>query len=926
MRVIQTVNDTIRLLFNPKTEVFSLGDFLLVRDADENFLAQVVEVYDDKFDQEANVAKIKLIYRIVNGNEIKPYDNYTPSRECEVAKIKQSEIEKCINLDKKTISIGKSYKTKEEMKLNTNFFDNNCIIFADKFEQTNQIFEILSPRLSKYKNVLILDFSGAVRIEGANNFAATENFRLPLAFDTIDYIQQKCLMRAKLETQVVLGDVFEEVKKFLLSNEEYYIPYQRFIKVIQNQAKQTPSVELQVLISWLKKYDRLNVFARNKKEYEGLFKSVEKNKITVLDLSNLKVEWQKEFVEYISNHIEKDTFLLARLNDNNINNDILNNFYFKKKNISFIPSFAYGYKKASYIMEFAQNYILLPAMNPKRDFTHANFQIQSLNKDAYMLFGEDTKDFIFTLELETPFKPKEKNEDKDKLFISLNFELEDMMPFELRPNNFEVRQKEPRQKRLHEEISLSDILEPKDESSNANNDGFEQAQMQENSVGEDLVNNALPQSEEIIEEQAPMAADVLSQDELDYFIEEDIQTENKPSELENSDKKPLDKPETESKPELEEITEAKEEENTEPKPKAKAEENSLPIKNNEEENSPDLKEENKQTQSENAAKEPLQQEENIEIKQESKTIEIEASKTKEDKKPALDEKDESSIAVKNETETIKEEQTSKEDKKASQMPKIKETDILGEEKIKELSEIKETKAELKEFAKIQENSYKSENDVINDNILDAIDEVNALENVEKSTSSFKETLKNEEAKDEPVIEKTKDEVSTIIKEVVDTSLTDKIKDDKTTKILDEMNSEKEKEIQSASIKADEAKQEENIDIEFEKIINDDSDETNSNQKLKINDNVSIDLEKIKQEIKTPERKLPVFDDIKNDDEPKNVLGFKEGDKITHEKYGEGTVLKVINYGQRCLLQIEFPDIGKRLLDPKIAKLKPVEEI
>ena len=47
MRVIQTVNDTIRLLFNPKTEVFSLSDFLLVRDADENFLAQVVEVYDD---------------------------------------------------------------------------------------------------------------------------------------------------------------------------------------------------------------------------------------------------------------------------------------------------------------------------------------------------------------------------------------------------------------------------------------------------------------------------------------------------------------------------------------------------------------------------------------------------------------------------------------------------------------------------------------------------------------------------------------------------------------------------------------------------------------------------------------------------------------------------------------------------------------
>ena len=65
---------------------------------------------------------------------------------------------------------------------------------------------------------------------------------------------------------------------------------------------------------------------------------------------------------------------------------------------------------------------------------------------------------------------------------------------------------------------------------------------------------------------------------------------------------------------------------------------------------------------------------------------------------------------------------------------------------------------------------------------------------------------------------------------------------------------------------------------------------------------------------------------KKEDEVQAVLGFKEGDKVTHEKYGEGEILKVINYGQRCLLQIEFPEIGKRLLDPKIAKLQIAEEI
>ena len=535
MRIIQTVNDTIRLLYNPKTEVFTISDFLLVRDCDENFLAQVVEVYDDKFDQEANVAKIKLIYRIVNGNEIVPYDNYTPSRECEVAKIRQKEIEKCINLNKKTITIGTSAKTKEKMELNTDFFDNDCVIFADKFEQSNQITENLAPRLSTYKNVLILDFSGSCILDNAKSFVAGENFRLPLSSDTIDYIQQKTLMRAKLETQVVLGDVFEEVKKFLLLSEENYVPFNRFIKVIQTQCRQTPSVELLVLISWLKKYAQAGLFAKTKREFEGFFKSLEKEKITVLDMSNIKTDWQKEFVEYIVNKINKNIFLFVRLNDNNINNDIINTLYLKKKNISFIPSFAYGYKKASYIMEFAQNYILMPTLNPKRDFNHANFQIQSLNKESYMLFGEDTKDFIFTLENESPVRKIKTNQDdeKDKTFISLNLQLEDMTPLELRPNNFEIKHSEPRKKRLREEINLSDVLgreEKEEEFYEENNDETISYDKVLNPEIETYEEN--PKEEETFEEaqndeqneqiessinQPEDSQDFIMEDELDYF-------------------------------------------------------------------------------------------------------------------------------------------------------------------------------------------------------------------------------------------------------------------------------------------------------------------------------------------------------------------------------------------------------------------------
>lgn len=885
MRIIQTVNDTIRLLYNPKTEVFTISDFLLVRDCDENFLAQVVEVYDDKFDQEANVAKIKLIYRIVNGNEIVPYDNYTPSRECEVAKIRQKEIEKCINLNKKTITIGTSAKTKEKMELNTDFFDNDCVIFADKFEQSNQITENLAPRLSTYKNVLILDFSGSCILDNAKSFVAGENFRLPLSSDTIDYIQQKTLMRAKLETQVVLGDVFEEVKKFLLLSEENYVPFNRFIKVIQTQCRQTPSVELLVLISWLKKYAQAGLFAKTKREFEGFFKSLEKEKITVLDMSNIKTDWQKEFVEYIVNKIDKNIFLFVRLNDNNINNDIINTLYLKKKNISFIPSFAYGYKKASYIMEFAQNYILMPTLNPKRDFNHANFQIQSLNKESYMLFGEDTKDFIFTLENESPVRKIKTNQDdeKDKTFISLNLQLEDMTPLELRPNNFEIKHSEPRKKRLREEINLSDVLgreEKEEEFYEENNDETISYDKVLNPEIETYEEN--PKEEETFEEaqndeqneqiessinQPEDSQDFIMEDELDYF---------EPNE------------------ETEEIEQNDSAEQIEPE-----------VSINSKDNTPETEQTDKNEKT-------LEQEADEFLDDKKETIEPEIVKETDDETKEImpDVTLEAEIVEDKESPLNNEIQSDK-------MPEIKNLETGDEPKIKEDNAINVVGGELIEFAKTQENIYpveieeekeiEKQEDIIDDNILDAIDEANGIDTEKEK------------------IEETKDSVSTIIDEVVQEKIEDKLKSDETVNKLDELNSES---LNQAKL-IEEKEQEENDEIEakFEAIMNETKEEASSKTPLQIDGKVSIDLEKIKKEIKSPKEKtLPVFDDEKEAAENVSLDGFVEGQQVSHEKYGTGTILKVIKYSNRCLLQIEFPEIGKRLLDPKIAKLKIANEV
>ena len=70
-----------------------------------------------------------------------PYDNFTPSRECEIAKIKIEEIEKCVNIEKDTVPFGFSTKNDKIVNINLDFFNNNPVVFADKLDEVNCAFE-----------------------------------------------------------------------------------------------------------------------------------------------------------------------------------------------------------------------------------------------------------------------------------------------------------------------------------------------------------------------------------------------------------------------------------------------------------------------------------------------------------------------------------------------------------------------------------------------------------------------------------------------------------------------------------------------------------------------------------------------------------------------------------------------------------------
>ena len=110
-----------------------------------------------------------------------------------------------------------------------------------------------------------------------------------------------------------------------------------------------------------------------------------------------------------------------------------------------------------------------------------------------------------------------------------------------------------------------------------------------------------------------------------------------------------------------------------------------------------------------------------------------------------------------------------------------------------------------------------------------------------------------------------------------------------------------------------------VDTSFEDIINNKTE--TEKQTIEIDKDTKIDEEILENNSK--EENLPIFkEEIKEDSTDEHI--YNTGDKVSHKNYGIGTVIKIIKYEGRQLLQIEFEEAGKKTLEPRIANVQPVE--
>jgi len=461
MQIVQTLNDFIKILFAPSTENLCLGDFLLVQEADERFLGQIIEIEDDKFDESKAVAKVKLTHSISAEGEIVDFNYRTPSKQCEVLYANTREIFDFVNQDKRIFKFGEDFKHSRPFEFNLDFFKNSPLIFCDTIREHNYFSAQLAKKLSDFRNVILLDYTGSLEVEGAQRLRAKVDFKLPLDYFSLDYIWEKGLASATLETQATCEEIFNELKSFVKMTKDKFIPFNRFMKVIGGQYKSTPVKELLVLKNRLQNYQQEELFANTKSEFTWIFEQIGKEKVTIIDLSPLKSFWHKDFTEFILRNIKIDSFIFLRLNENNFDSDLLNLMYLKNRKYSVIPSISNLFAKFPVIAEHCPNYIIFPTKNLRKDFGSLNASICAMPENTVMLWGRDSNNFAFLVKnLEKEFEDEEQK--ARKRVSKLTFEGDVIK--NLRVKDKITRLNDQKQREIEEEVDkfLSSGIKMKD--------------------------------------------------------------------------------------------------------------------------------------------------------------------------------------------------------------------------------------------------------------------------------------------------------------------------------------------------------------------------------------------------------------------------------------------------------------------------------
>lgn len=393
MRVLEIKNNLVKIEFNTEDNL-SLSGFVIIEDKNTPYVAQVMNI---KADAITNFAIVKLLFTFNDEGVLKNYNGTIPSLKAVVSVLPSKELLDIIPAENPLV-LGELAQQGIKLKVDKSILDNNLLVCSNNSENTFLLIENITKQLDK--NVVIFDTDGLSDYD--EKFVLGRDFKLPLNYDTINYIYDNDLEDVDATSKAIIQDIFLEVQEYIKTLPEGFLPFETFLNVVDQQYKETQITQLVLLKNKLLKYKELNVFAETLKDILSLSMSIERAKKTVIDISNVPENLQREVIMYVykvMNSIGDDIYAFAKASNSLTNKKLLKQLL-SRSNVSTIVVCPHEYKYISEAKEIAQNLILFAPLTLQHDFASYNTFLNKLNSDEFIVYGAHTQNIPFIVELE----------------------------------------------------------------------------------------------------------------------------------------------------------------------------------------------------------------------------------------------------------------------------------------------------------------------------------------------------------------------------------------------------------------------------------------------------------------------------------------------------------------------------------------------
>lgn len=388
MRILEVKNNLVKISFNAD-EHLVLSGFVIIEDVNTPYVAQVVNL---KADDTGNYAIVKLIFTFNSDGIVSNYDGSIPSLEAIVTLLPSEELLDILPVNN-PLKLGVLAQQAFLLNLDQTLLKKDLIVCSDKNENTSILVNNIIKQLQRNnQKVIVCDIDDSIDHE--DKFIFTEDFKLPLNYDTINYIWENELTDVDATSKAVIQDIFLEVQEYAKTTPHKYIPFNTFIEVVDAQYKETGIPELVLLKNKLIKYEENNVFANDYAEFEALGEFLQKNISTVIDISTaINPKLQKQVIEYIyevMHSMRESIIAITPVNNANSDKKLLKLFY-APGNVFTTVVCSHEYKYISELKQIARNMILFQPQTIQHDFASYNTYLNKLNSDEFIVYGELTQ-------------------------------------------------------------------------------------------------------------------------------------------------------------------------------------------------------------------------------------------------------------------------------------------------------------------------------------------------------------------------------------------------------------------------------------------------------------------------------------------------------------------------------------------------------